>query len=58
MKNEKVLEPQVEPQEQKTIDQLTVVELQAIAYQQVKLLNQTQQNIQVIEAELQKRQEK
>ena len=41
--------------ETKDITTLTVEELKALAYDQILLLNQAQQNIQIIEAELAKR---
>ena len=42
-------------EEKKDITTLTVEELKALAYDQILLLNQAQQNIQIIEAELAKR---
>lgn len=39
------------------IAKLSVTELEALAYKQVKLLNQTQSNLAVIEQELARRQE-
>lgn len=37
------------------ITKMTIIELKALAYEQVKELNRIQQNIQLIEAELEKR---
>jgi hypothetical protein len=39
------------------ISKLSVVELESMAYKQVVLLNQTQKNIQILEAEIAKRNE-
>lgn len=39
------------------ITKLSTVELEALAYKQICLLNQTQKNVQVIETELAKRYE-
>ena len=42
---------QIQPQ-QKTIETMTVDELKSICYDQIMLLNQTQQNINIIQQEL------
>ena len=42
--------------EQIDITKMTVTELKALAYEQVLLLNQTQANLQAIQAEISKRQ--
>ena len=39
----------------KTVEQMTVEELKALAYDQIMLFNQTQANINIIQAELVKR---
>ena len=40
---------------QKTLEQMTVEELKALGYDQVKILSQAQVNVNLIEAELAKR---
>jgi len=40
---------------QKTIEEMTIDELKALAYDQVVLLQQTQNNINLLQAEIQKR---
>ena len=42
-------------EKQKTIEELSVSELKALAYDQVVLLQQTQNNINIIQAEIAKR---
>lgn len=37
------------------ISELSITELKALGYEQIKLLNQTQQNLTIIEHELDKR---
>jgi hypothetical protein len=40
---------------QKTLEEMTVEELKALAYDQIVLLQQTQNNINLIQAEINKR---
>jgi phosphoribosyl-ATP pyrophosphohydrolase len=43
------------PEQPKTIDQMTVTELKALAFDQMVILQQTQNNINIIQAEITKR---
>ena len=40
---------------EKTVEEMTVEELKALAYDQVVLLQQTQNNINILQAEIQKK---
>jgi hypothetical protein len=48
-------EPKAEQVEPKPIQQYTVAELKSLAYDQIILLQQTQNNINLLQAEIQKR---
>ena len=43
--------------EQKKVEEMSIEELKVLAYDQIVLLNQTQNNISVIQAEIAKRKE-
>ena len=45
----------LEMEKQKTIEEMSVSELKALAYDQVVLLQQTQNNINILQAEIAKR---
>ena len=45
----------IEMEKQKSIEELTLEEIKALAYDQVVLLQQTQNNINILQAEIQKR---
>jgi hypothetical protein len=44
-----------EEKKPKTIEEMSVIELKALCYEQIVLLQQTQNNINVLQAEIQKR---
>jgi len=43
---------------EKKLEEMTVVEIESLCYRQIVLLEQTKQNIQLLQMELQKRNEK